>query len=139
MANGAAVTPPFAPRSAPADAASKPGEPIENTIGAATAAAACALAQALTEHQNGQVRPETRLAEGERIAKMFELQEATLGAIDFPAVAREHGRRTLRTYFDADFYRCHGRGASEVAMSVLIDVALEVLSKVTAHERARAN
>jgi hypothetical protein len=135
MTNGAAVTLPFAPGSAPApaDAADKPGEPIENTIGTATASAACALAQALTEHQNGKLRPETRLAGGERIAKMFELQEATLGEIDFPAVAREHGRRALRTYFDAS------QGASETAMNLLIDGALEVLSKVTAHERARAN
>ena len=81
----------------PAPAAPAPAsEPIEHLIGEATAAAACALAQAFLEFQNGGLTPKTRAAGGDRIAELFALRQSTLGEINFEEVAREHGARALR-------------------------------------------
>jgi hypothetical protein len=59
--------------------------------------------------------------------------------MDFPAVAREQGKVVLRRYFDADFYRTHGKGAGEGVLDAAIDGVLEILSQVTAIERAMAH
>ena len=59
--------------------------------------------------------------------------------MDFPAVARAAGKAVLRTYFDADFYRTYGEGAGEGVLDAAIDGVLEILSQVTAIERAMAH
>ena len=78
-------------------------------------------------------------AGGLACAALYWLQQAHGGKIDFPAVAREQGKAVLRTYFDADFYRTYGEGAGEGVLNAAIDGVLEVVAKVTAIERARAN
>ena len=104
------------------------------------ARAATGLCFAMQEYQNGGLRPETRLANGERIARLFELQEATLGEIDFSLVAREQGRIALRRYLDAnDFYCHHSAEQGDAVLEMCIDDVLAVVAKVTAFERAMAN
>ena len=131
--NGVAV------RLAPEPTPASPQEDIRATIGAAMASAATGLCFAMTEFQNGGLRPATRTENGERIAALYWLQQAHAGEMDFPAVARAAGKAVLRTYFDADFYRTYGEGAGEGVLDAAIDGVLEILSQVTAIERAMAH
>jgi hypothetical protein len=135
MANGAAVA--LLPSAAPTSAAA--GKPIETEIGAATASAVTGLCFAVAESQNGGLRSATRTENGERIAKMFELQEATLGKLDFAATAREQGKIVLRQYLGDDFYRQYSLEQGDAAIDMFIDETLAVLRKVTATMRAWAH
>jgi hypothetical protein len=142
MANGAAVARSFVPEppTAPAATAPKPDEvPIEIAIGTAAASAVTAIAQALVEFQDGGLRRETKDAGAERIAKLYELQQTTLGELDFPTVARAEAKRVLCRCFPAEFYQRYGEGAGEVTMNLYIDAVLEILGKVTACERMFSN
>jgi hypothetical protein len=70
---------------------------------------------------------------------LYELQQSTLGQINFSTVARVEAKCVLRTYLDADFYRRHGTAQGEAALDLFIDEVLQILAKVTAFERAMAN
>ena len=137
MANGTAALALLTFASAPADATGK--EPIEREIGEAVASAATGLCYALQEYQNGGLTSTTKMTKGERIARIYHLQQAHAGKLDFPTVARAEGARVLRTYFDADFYRRYGPGAGEWTINMIIDEVLAVVGRVTAHERAFAH
>jgi hypothetical protein len=139
MVNGLAVKLPVE-LEPPSNSAPKPDEaPIELAIGQAMAAAACTIAAALEEYRNGGLQPATRTASGEKIAKLFALQQATLGEIDFPAVARAEAKHILRGYLPDEFYQRYGKGAGEVAVNLYVDAALEILGKVTLLERTWAS
>ena len=102
------------------------------------ASAATGICFALSEHQAGALRPETRLAIGERFAKLAMLRLDTIGdpGFDFAGTARAEGARVLRTYLDADFYRTHGPGAGEATLVGIISSVLEIVEKVVADEMA---
>ena len=134
MPNGATARLPF-PASAPAFAQpGKPGESIEGLIGAVTAAAAAALGQALVEYSNGGLTRATRAAGGDLVAGLYELQQVALArgaGIDFATVMRREGKRVLRQQHAADL--------PDAAIDEMIGWLLEIVAKVTAFERARAN
>jgi hypothetical protein len=135
MANGAVVAR-LVPPAAPADAT---GKPIEAEIGEAVASAATGLCYAVHEHQQlGALTNTTRTTNGERIARIYHLQQAHEGKIDFAAVARAEGTRVLRSCLDADFYRTHA-GAGDWTINMIVDEVLAIVGRVTAFERAMAN
>ena len=106
---------------------------IEAKIGAAMASAVCAIALGCHEFQNGGLAPATKTAAGDRIAALYHLQQAHATEIDFDAVAREHGRRALRTYLDAEgFYQRHSQAQGDATLDIYLDGTLEILGKVTA-------
>jgi hypothetical protein len=126
-----------APASEPAPAAQTP---IEHAIGEAVASAVCAVALGCHEFQNGGLAPATKTAAGDRLAALYHLQQAHAAEIDFDAVAREHGRRVLRTYLDAEsYYQRHSQAQGDAVLDIYLDGALEILAKVTAFMRATAN
>jgi hypothetical protein len=113
---------------------------IEATIGQAMAAAVTGLGFALAEYQNGGLTNKTRTANGERVARLYELQQSTLGQIDFGLVAREQGRIALRQYLDAaGFYQRHGAEQGDAMLDMFIADVLGVVAKVTDFERRLAN
>lgn len=98
------------------------------------ASVACALCYATAEKQDrGAVSNATREAGGSRIARLFELQEAHAGEVDFPTVAYEQGAKVLRTYIQAEQ---HSPAASEFMIGWAMDSVLDVLHRVTASARA---
>jgi hypothetical protein len=123
----------------PTPASPSAQEDIRTAIGEAVASAATGLCQGVAEYQNGGLRPETRLANGERIARIYHLQQAHADKLDFPAVARAEGVRVLRQYFDASFYERYGPGAGEWTTNMIVDEVLAVVGRVTALEAAWAN
>jgi hypothetical protein len=139
MANGSAALQILAPEAPSTPDVPTGIEAVEAEVGEATAAAACAICQGLAEFQNGGLSPTTRAAGGERVAALFWLQQAHAAKLDFPAVARAEGARVLRLYLDADFYRCHGPGAGEGTINMVVDEVLAVLAQVVEFERAFAN
>ena len=99
MVNGVATAPLLAEESAPSSAG-KPDEipaqtGIETAIGAAAADAAVALNQALLEYWDGGLAPTTKMQGGARIARLYELQQATLGTL---ASTPRHGCLGGRPY-----------------------------------------
>jgi hypothetical protein len=57
-----------------------------------TAAAAAAIGQALVGFHDGGLTPATKTQGGDLVAQLYELQQATLGELDFAAVVRREGR-----------------------------------------------
>lgn len=135
MVNGAAV----ARLVPPANPSANDQEGIEAEIGRAVASAVTGLCFAVAESQNGGLRSATRTENGERVARMFELQEAHAGEIDFPTVARAAGKVVLRQYLGNDFYRQYSTEQGDAVLDMFIDETLAVLARVTAVERALAN
>jgi hypothetical protein len=120
---------------------STPASPsIETTIGEATAAAVTMICRAMFDYQRtGGLPPAVKDAGGERIARVFELQQAYAGEIDFAATVRREGSRVLRQYLGAEFYQRYSADEGEAAINLYVDGLLEILVHVTAVERAFAN
>jgi hypothetical protein len=136
MANGCSALP-LAPADVTVD---EPGISLEAAIGEATASAVTALCQGWMEFESGErLSAATRAAGGERIAKLYMLQQQAGPNLDFAATARREGARVLRQYFTSDFYLKHGPGAGETTIDAYLDGVLEILAKVVAFERAMAN
>jgi hypothetical protein len=113
---------------------------VETAIGAATAAAVTGFSQAMMEYQNGGLAPATRLANGERIARMYELQQVYAGEVAFEVVARAEARVVLRQYLAADgFYGRHTTEQGDAVCNELISHVLEIVGRVTDFERRLAN
>jgi hypothetical protein len=126
------------PAVGPKDASA--GAMAGESIGRAMAAAVTGLGFALAEFENGGLRPETRLANGTRIAALYELQQAHAGEISFEAVAREQGRIALRQFLDAGgFYQCYSAEQGDALLDMLIADVLAVVSRVDAVMRAGAH
>jgi hypothetical protein len=139
MANGVAALHLVPAPESKGEPPSTPGAGIEVEIGEAVASAATGLCFAVQEHkQLGALTRTTKMTNGERIARIYHLQQAHADKLDFAAVARAEGARALRTYFDADFYRTHA-DAGEWTINVVIDEVLAIVARVTAVERAWAN
>jgi hypothetical protein len=139
MPNGAAALHLVPAPESKGEPPSAPGAGIEVEIGIAMANAACGLCFAVQEHQQlGALTSTTRTTNGERIARIYHLQQAHADKLDFPAVARAEGARVLRTHLDADFYRTH-TGAGEWTINMIVDEVLAIVGRVTAVERAMAN
>jgi hypothetical protein len=68
----------------PSAAAGNPGAPIEVLIGEVAAAAVVALCRALAEFQDGGLTPASRTQGGDLIARLYKLQQATLGRSTSP-------------------------------------------------------
>ena len=128
MPNGAAVA--HALHLVPEPITSPADDKAEIEIGQAVASAATAICQGAAEYMDGGLTPATREAGGERISKLFFLQEAFAG--DFPAAAREQGAKVLWTYVRGQ----HSPDAAEAMIDLALTTVLDVLAKVTAAERA---
>jgi hypothetical protein len=101
------------------------------------ASAACAVALGCHQFQNGGLAPATKNAAGDRFVALYRLRQMHAAEIDFDAVAREHGRRALRTYLDSEgFYQRHSQAQGDAALDLYLDGVLEILSGV---ERLMAN
>src|SRR5258708_729908 len=105
--NGAAVALKLVHTEAPEPAPAPSGEPIERAIGEAVAATVCVLARGMLELQDGGLSATVRTAGGSKVAALYQLQQSTLGKIDFASIVRREGRRVLRGYFDSNFYQHH--------------------------------
>src|SRR5262245_61994284 len=103
---------------------------LETRIGSATASAVEALARGVLDYAAaGRMLSDTKALCGERLAKLYELQQAHAGKLDFPATVREAGKREL--------FQRHGSAAlPESEFDFLIAHALAIVSRV---ERAMAH
>ena len=138
MSNGAVARLPL-PNAGKPDAVPAKTE-LEIKIGTAVASAATALCKMLEQYSEGRLSHEVRMAGGERIAKVVELQMmSTFDEIDFNAIAYREGKAQLRQFFDTDFYRQHGAGAGEATLNNIISEVLTVVERVVALEKAFAN
>jgi hypothetical protein len=138
MPNGAAVALPreLDPAIQPAKAE------ILEQIGSAVADAAIMVCCAVGQHRAGSgLTGEIRTRAGDLFVAMYQLQQDTLGELDFAAVARVEGKRALwerhgavmraqLNYTDATL---------DAALDELVERPLAVLRQVTAAERAWAN
>jgi hypothetical protein len=73
---------------------------------------------------------------GTTIARVYELQQATLGQLDFAGTVRREGKRVM---FSRHAARCQaqlGIGLSEAFIDELIDGVLEIVAKVADFEVA---
>jgi hypothetical protein len=121
-----------------APASPAPDEPIEEIIGDVVAAAAIALMAAVQEWQaNGErlgtvaIKQKSK-ANGDLIAHLYELRQATLGEIaDFEDVARVYGEQALRQRFNG--------GWNPIAGGIYIDGVMDILHRVTAVMKAWPN
>jgi hypothetical protein len=114
---------------------------IEQRIGEVVAMATIVTFAGMEEVQDGGLAPATRARAGNLLVEMFQLQEDTLGQLDFDVIARREGKRILWARYGA-VMREHLRFSDvelDAALDTLISRPLEVLRKVTAVERAWAN
>jgi hypothetical protein len=141
MANGAAVR--LAPEPIPASPSTSAQEEIKITIGRAMADATEALGAALADYDaGGRLTDANRALGGETIAKVVELQLATLGEMpDFSALALAEGKRILHARHGAALRQQLGSDAGiDYTFILLLTHILAVANKVAAIEMAfRAN
>jgi hypothetical protein len=117
----------------PAAAAAPPtaDDPILQKIAEATADVVGIIAQGIVDWSGfGMLQPSTRSATGDAFLQLYTLSQATAGELDFPAVARQQGKKLIRQ---------RGPGLSETIVDDLLAHALDILARVSADERARAN
>jgi len=120
---------------------SSPDASIEYRVGIATAEAVIASAQALRDFWAcGAMTPAVRAANGEWIARLYELQQQAPPGFDFAATVIREGKRTIHARYGAMF-RAHHNGAEipEPMLDILLSDLLEILAKVTATERMLAH
>jgi hypothetical protein len=96
MANGVAALRTVHPEPAP-------DPEFGQRVGVAVADAAGMLSRGLFEYWGGKLSPETKMAGGEKIAALYELTQTIPAGIDFAAMARTEGKRTLWARHGADF------------------------------------
>ena len=123
---------------APAPAAAGDRRATELAIGAAVASAACVLSAGFLEHMDtGGLSAGTKLAGGERIARVYQLSQAF--GVGFDDVARHAARPVLLSYFDADYHRHYNTKVGEAIIDEVIDHVLAIVERVARFERAMAN
>jgi hypothetical protein len=125
-ANGAATLRLAAPTPAPTNDETSD---LRAAIGEAMAAAATVLCQGVVELAGRGLRPETKMLGGERLARLYWLQQSAPAGFNFAAAVRTEGRRALREIHGEDL----------LVLDILIDGALEILAKGTAFERAMSH
>jgi hypothetical protein len=110
---------------------------IGEAVAQAIVASCCAVADFWA---GGSMRPETRMANGTCIARLYELQQSAPDGIDFPAVVRREGKYAINARYSAIFRAAHG-GADipEPMLDLLLDDLLAVLARVTEVERRLAH
>jgi hypothetical protein len=114
-------------------------EPIEHKIAEAAADAVAMIGQGILDFAGiGILAPETRATAGGLFVKLFELQEATRGQLNFAVVARTQGKSLLRQRHAAH-PETKGRELDEIALDELFDGVLSILARVTADALARPN
>jgi hypothetical protein len=108
-------------------ASPQPSAPaLEQVIGEVTANAALAIVRAL-RHQNNGLSPRNAASVfGDRVAQLFELQQAYTGRLDFCAAVRIRGAHALQERY--------GKDINARTIAVLIDAVLEVLRHVVSRE-----
>jgi len=138
MANGTAALALQPPTSAPADATDKPSEPIERAIGRVVADATEALGRAMADYDAGRrLTDANRALGGETIAKVVEIQLATLGEMpEFADVALAEGRRVLLERHAAGLRQQLGAAAIARTFDELCGHIIIVANQVTAIELA---
>ena len=99
-----------------------PALPLEQIVGTVTADAAVVAAQAWHEFQSSGLTARTKMRGGDQIIRLFELWQACAGQVDFYAVARTRGTRSLRE-------RC-GDDISARTIAALIDTVLDILQQL---------
>jgi hypothetical protein len=130
--------------------APEPPPAIERQIGAAIAAAGCLFCEAMLSYrQTGSMLPEHKVASGELLSRVVELQLSTFGEIDFVATAHREGKNQLRQFLrapgfyqqllDHGLFRYYGPSICEAVLDHIIGDVLLVAGRVFALERARAN
>jgi hypothetical protein len=91
----------------------------------------------------GSLRPTTRARAGEVFVQLYQLQEATLGQIDFAATARMEGKQVIMRRYGTVLAEHYGAALSGAALDAVLDEIvghpLGILAKVTEIERALAN
>jgi hypothetical protein len=125
--------PPAAPASGKAD------EGIKLTLGQAMADATEALGAGLADYDaGGRLTDANRARGGETIAKVVEIQLATLGEMpDFGVIALAEGRRTLLARHGVALRQQLGTDAGlDYVLDELLTHVLAVATKVTAIEMA---
>jgi hypothetical protein len=122
--NGSAALQVFAETSEPA-----PSEGIALEIGAATVFAIGAMSRGLVEFwEAGRLSPEGKLLGGEAVARLFELQQAAPGGLDFASTVRIEGMKALRARHAASPDRAVD--FPEVPANEIIDELLAIVDQV---------
>jgi hypothetical protein len=140
MPNGTAVALPL--ELLPSFAKATPGKPdteILERIGEVVANAAIAVCAGVEEFQDGGLAPATQMQVGELFVTLIQLQQSTLGEIDFATVARREGKRAIMRRHGAMLSKHYSAAVLDAALDELVDRPLVVLRQVTAIERARMN
>jgi hypothetical protein len=134
MANGNAAIALIAPARSPKDTPTA-ATAIETEIGDLVTQAAMLLWQAARKRMAGQETFPTSLQVGERIAKLYALQQLTPG---FAAIVAREGRRALRAVLAQNEDLCR-RDDLDQTLDEILSWPLGILSRVTESERAFAN
>ena len=114
------------PTSLPAASLQPSAPALEQAVGEIAASAALEIARAL-RHQNNGLSPRNAASVfGDRVAQLFELQQAYTGRLDFCAVAGAAGARLLRERY--------GKDLDARTIAVLIDGVIENLQQVVRAE-----
>jgi hypothetical protein len=142
MPNGAAVALP--PELDPPTRREAAHAEIIQRIGNVVADAAIAVCAGISDWEfDGRLSGATRTRAGDLFVQLFELQEATVGLLDFSAVARAEGKRTIMRRHGAALKQHYGAALSAERLDAVLDEIigwpLDVLAKLTAVERALAH
>src|SRR5262245_60888470 len=97
------------------------------------ARAAATISRGVVEWATDGLTGATRTAGGEMIFQVYALRESLPAEVDFDTVARAEGRRAMQEIHGENFFQ------HEKTANMLLDGVLEVINRVVAHERARAN
>jgi hypothetical protein len=122
--NGA-VAVAFTPEPACAKAAT-PTE-LEQRIGELVAEAAIMVCCACEQYRAASpLTPALRTHAGDLFVQMFELQEATLGELDFDATAHREGKRAIMRQHGAMLAAQYGTAGLEAALDTIVSWPLDV-------------
>ena len=117
---------------------------IIERIGATVADAAIAVCAGISDWEaDGRLSGTTRVRTGDLFVQLYELQETTLGKLDFNTTARREGKRTIMRRHGAALKQHYGAALSAERLGAVLDEIigwpLDVLAKLTAVERALAH
>ena len=128
---------PLPPLRLRADLSPRAQDPIEQKIAEAVASGVIAIVAAVDGYlQHGVIDPVAKDTSATWMAKVAELQlDYEVGDEAFVCTARNAGRRALRKYFDADFFRRHGQADADAAIDLYIGDLLTIVGNVVHDER----
>ena len=113
--------------------APSPNAVVVRQISEATAACVEMVGQGILDYERlGVLDPSTREATGNAFVRLYELSQATVGELDFHLLARTQTKNLL-------LERHRGADLDEGVVDDLLTHVLDILKKVSADERARAN